>query len=388
MAPGNVSRPGLIVVRMLIGFCLYRWFPYGGLQRNLVKIALECQKRGHSIRVYTLKWEGDVPEGFELVLVPALDMFRIYRNHRFARWIQSDIARRPVDCLVGFNKMPGLDFYYCADPCFEDRSRTQKGLLFRVTPRYFHHAAFERAVFHPQAKVEILIPSPRQKGLFQRHYHTPEERFHLLPPGISRDRLAPPDYEQIRPEIRKEFGLGPDDLMVLQIGSGFRTKGLDRTLAALAALPQALANRTRLVVIGQDHAAPFLRQARDLGIDDRVSILSGRDDIPRFLFAADLLIHPAYSENTGNVLLEAVIAGLPVLVTDVCGFAHYIEEAETGKVLASPFSQSALNQTLADMLGDATSRARWSANGRVFGASADIYGLQERAADIITGSRP
>jgi hypothetical protein len=43
-----------------------------------------------------------------------------------------------------------------------------------------------------------------------------------------------------------------------------------------------------------------------------------------FLLGADLLIHPAYNENTGTVLLEAVVAGLPVLTTAVCGYAHYI----------------------------------------------------------------
>ena len=45
---------------------------------------------------------------------------------------------------------------------------------------------------------------------------------------------------------------------------------------------------------------------------------------------ADLLIHPAYNENTGTVLLEALVAGLPVLVSAVCGYAHYIAEADAG----------------------------------------------------------
>ncbi|MBN1142243.1 MAG: glycosyltransferase family 4 protein [Deltaproteobacteria bacterium] len=373
---------------MLIGFCLYKWFPYGGLQRDMLKIALECQKRGHRIRVYTLKWEGPVPDGFELVLVPAPDFSRIYRNHVFARWVQNEVAQRPVDRLVGFNKMPGLDVYYGADPCFEERMRAGRSFLRRLTLRYHHHAAFERAVFDPHAKTEILLLSDRQKPHFQRHYGTPEGRFHLLPPGISADRRAPADYDRVREEERKGFGLDAGELMVLQIGSGFRTKGVDRTLAAFASLPPALASRSRLVVIGQDRARPFLRQARNLKIDDRVSILAGRSDIPRFLLAADLLIHPAYAENTGTVLLEAVVAGLPVLVTDVCGFASYVREAGAGRVLESPFKQSSLNGALADILGDTETRRRWSANGRLFGETADLYSLAERAADIITGARP
>jgi UDP-glucose:(heptosyl)LPS alpha-1,3-glucosyltransferase len=245
--------------------------------------------------------------------------------------------------------------------------------------------AFERAVFDPRAEVEILIPSRTQKTLYQRFYNTPEERFHVLPPGIGRDRRAPADKEVFRRDIRVELGFEQDDLLLLQIGSGFRVKGLDRTLNAFAALPRDLADRCRLVVIGQDEPAPFLDLAKGLGIADRVSILPGRDDVPRFLFAADILIHPAYSENTGTVLLEAVVAGLPVLVTDVCGYAHYIREANAGLVLESPFDQSRLNENLANILDDPASRARWSTNGLAFAETADIYSLPERAADVIIG---
>lgn len=46
-----------------------------------------------------------------------------------------------------------------------------------------------------------------------------------------------------------------------------------------------------------------------------------------------MFLHPAYSENTGTVLLEAMVAGLPVIATDVCGYAHYIVDEHMGKVL-------------------------------------------------------
>ncbi len=57
---------------------------------------------------------------------------------------------------------------------------------------------------------------------------------------------------EIRAAFRAEFGLAEDDLLLVQIGSGFKTKGLDRSLAALAALPDALRLRTRLIAIGAD----------------------------------------------------------------------------------------------------------------------------------------
>src|SRR5690606_5477605 len=141
---------------------------------------------------------------------------------------------------------------------------------------------------------------------------------------------APANAAEIRADCRREFGLADDERLIVQIGSGFRTKGLDRSLTALAALPDDLRARTRFIVIGQDDPRPFRIQAKAARIEDRVTILPGRDDIPRFLLGADLLIHPAYAENTGTVLLEAVVAGLPVLTTTVCGYGKYIDEAGAG----------------------------------------------------------
>ncbi|WP_349570666.1 glycosyltransferase family 4 protein [Azotobacter salinestris] len=368
---------------MQLAFILYKYFPFGGLQRDFMRIALECQRRGHSIRVYSMIWEGEIPPGFEVLIAPIRALFNHRRNEKFTAWVQADLARRPVDRVVGFNKMPGLDVYYAADPCYEDKAQTLRNPLYRLWGRYRHFADYERAVFAPQSGTRILMISEVQQPLFVKHYGTPAERFHLLPPGIATDRRAPADAGEIRADFRREFGLGDDDLLLVQIGSGFKTKGLDRSLKALAALPAALKRRTRLIVIGQDDPRPFQLQVRTLGLAGRVEILKGRSDIPRFLLGADLLIHPAYNENTGTVLLEALVAGLPVLVTDVCGYAHYIAEAGCGQVLPSPFDQERLNRVLAEMLEDEGQRALHRRNGLAYAATADLYSMPQRAADLI-----
>ena len=41
-----------------LAFCLFKYFPHGGLQRDMLRIALACQLRGYSIDVYTTSWEG------------------------------------------------------------------------------------------------------------------------------------------------------------------------------------------------------------------------------------------------------------------------------------------------------------------------------------------
>ncbi len=373
---------------MQLAFCLYKYFPFGGLQRDFLRIALVCQARGHAIRVYTPEWDGDIPAGFEVVVVPVKAFSNVRRNIRFTDWMHRDLEQRPADRVIGFNKMPGLDVYFAADACYEEKACTLRNPFYRLSGRYRHFAAYERAVFAPESKTEILMISQVQQPFFEKHYGTPKARFHLLPPGISPDRRAPANAPEIRAEFRREFGLGDNDLLLLQVGSGFKTKGLDRSLLAVASLPEPLKSRTRLIVIGQDDPSPFQRQATSLGLSERVSILPGRSDIPRFLLGADLLIHPAYNENTGTVLLEALVAGLPVLTTAVCGYAHYIEEADGGRVIAEPFAQDALNATLQEMLADNAARRRWQANALRFADTADIYSNAERAADLILRERP
>ena len=201
-----------------------------------------------------------------------------------------------------------------------------------------------------------MLITEQQKAQFQNFYSTPDDRLHILPPGISMDRRKSADADLVRCEFRKEFEIADDELLLLQIGSGFITKGLDRALQALAALPEAIRGRVRFFVIGQDNPRQFLKLAEDLGVVDQLSIFSGRDDVPRFLQGADLMLHPAYMESGGIVLLEALVAGLPVVATDVCGFAPYVDRAGGGLLISSPFSQVELNEAVARMMMDVSFR--------------------------------
>jgi hypothetical protein len=80
---------------MQIAFCLYKYFPYGGLQRDFLRIALACQARGHVIRVYTLEWRGDIPDGFEVLRVPVRALTNPRRYAKFSSWVGVDLAKNP-----------------------------------------------------------------------------------------------------------------------------------------------------------------------------------------------------------------------------------------------------------------------------------------------------
>lgn len=367
---------------MKLAFCLFYFFPYGGQQRDFLKIADICRSRGHSIHVFVMDVQGEFPPEYEVVHLRP----RGFSNHRrcldFARQVGKELKTRRFDAVIGFSKMPGLDIYYAADTCYREKVLATRPFLYRLGDRFRTYAAMERAVFAPGMNTEILLIAEQEKEKFVRHYGTEAARFHVLPPGISRDRVAPANAAEIRSELRAELSVAESDLLLLLVGSAFKTKGLDRAMQALKALPSGLKERARLFILGQDKQAPFERLARRLGIERQVCFLGGRSDVPRFLLGADLLVHPAYLENTGTVLVEALAAGLPVLASSVCGYAGHVERSGGGLLIPEPFSQKAMNALLAHMLAS-PERAAWRRNALAYAASADIFSLHEKAVDVI-----
>lgn len=365
-----------------LAFCLFRYFPYGGLQSDFLRIALECQKRGFDIVVYTRSWEGDVPAGFDIRVVPVKALTNHGKARKYVQWLEAELKKNPVSGTVGFNRMPGLDVYFAADNCYAEKAVTQRGTLYRAGSRYRTYAALEKAVFAPESKTEILLISERQKSGYIGFYTIPENRLHLLPPGMDKTRHRPENADEMRNKVRHELGISADERVLIQIGSGFITKGVDRSIRALASLPSTLLKNTRLLIVGKDRSARFITLAKKLGIAEHVEFLGGRDDVPDLLLAADLMIHPAVNEAAGIVLLEALAAGLPVLCSAACGHAPHIERSSGGKVLEEPFRQSRLDNILEAMLTNGDLK-EMGANGLSYADSTDLYSQHEQAADII-----
>ena len=369
-------------ITLRLAFCLFKYFPFGGLQRDFIRIARECRNRGHDIHVYTTQWEGEPEIGFHVHLIKTKSWQNHIRMLAFAKKVKSELETTFYDLVIGFNKMPYLDIYYAADVCYQARIREQRHALYRLLPRYRQYVGFEEAVFAAGNHTEIMLISPLQQDAYAKYYRTEPERFHLLPPGIDKSRVAPANAADIRASLRTAYQLGEEDKLLLMVGSGFKTKGVDRAIKGLAALPPELKAKCQLFVIGQDDPARFLALAKKRGVKERVQFLGGRPDVPDFLLAADVLLHPSYHENTGTALLEAMVAGLPVLTVAACGYAHYVEEAHAGMVVPAPFKQQEFNQTLQKMLLS-PDIATWRQNSLIFAQQADIYSLPVRAADLI-----
>lgn len=370
---------------MRLLFPIFRYFPHGGLQSDMLRIAEAALRRGHEVTIATMAWqcEDAPPDGIVLNLFPARGLSNHARAKHFAAEIGAFAAAGRFDRVVGFNRLPGLDLYFAADNCFAKSAaaRHPKWVL-ALLPRYRTFLALERAVFAPESKTRILCLTERQKREFVEVYGTQEARFTLLPPGISPAHRRPENAEEVRAAKRAELGVAPEETLLLEVGSGFRTKGVDRTLEAFAALPEELLRKTKLFIAGRESSRKFESLARRLNLAGRVTFGGGRDDVRELMLAADLLVHPARNEAAGNVLVEAIAAGTPVCCTENCGFSGYVAESG-GMVLPGPFDQAAFAAKLAELLSIPGRLDVMRQQCAEYGRNADFYRRPEAAVDAI-----
>jgi UDP-glucose:(heptosyl)LPS alpha-1,3-glucosyltransferase len=365
---------------MRIAFGIVSLFPGGGLQRDCLEIAKLVRSRGHDVTIYAERVSGDVQTDGVAVVTLANDSKTNHgRQYEFAVDFQRE-ANAQCDLTVGFNKLLGLDVLYCADASMYDRLRKQRYL--NLLPRYRTFAKMEKDCFSPDLKTKTILLSQNQLLEYWHAWRTEPQRMYLLPPTLSAARRKPElRTDGTRQKVRAAFGLSDGAWTWLTVGMQPNTKGTDRVIRALAEFPDA-----RLLIAGvgaDDKAARTVGAlARNLGVAERIVWLGHREDMPQVMAAADLLLHPSRYDTTGTVILEGLVNGLPVVATEVCGYASHITAAGAGAVVAEPFDQGALNAAIKSAQDPAT-RAAWSRAGMMYGQRSGLSEGRQCAAQII-----
>ena len=101
-----------------LALLLYRYFPYGGLQKDFLGITKELLAREHEVKVYTRSWEGDIPKNLDVVQLGEKGFSNYSKNKTYVVKALKSVKDFLPDIVFGFNKMPGLDLYFAADTCF------------------------------------------------------------------------------------------------------------------------------------------------------------------------------------------------------------------------------------------------------------------------------
>jgi glycosyltransferase involved in cell wall biosynthesis len=189
----------------------------------------------------------------------------------------------------------------------------------------------------------------------------PAERAGVIYNGIDTTAFARSGAD--RNAVRREIGVGPDDLVLLLVA---RLDYLKDHATAVRTLERIARQRpeARLVLVGTgpEHAKiqELVERQR---LADRVRFLGLRQDIPRLVRAADLFLLTSISEGIPLTLIEAMAAGLPVVATRVGGVGEVVAEGVTG-LLAPAGDDTQLAQHILRLAGDAPLRQEMGRQGR------------------------
>jgi UDP-glucose:(heptosyl)LPS alpha-1,3-glucosyltransferase len=170
---------------------------------------------------------------------------------------------------------------------------------------------------------------------FRREYATLPGQWQALAPGVDVARFAKPDRSVCRAEIRSRYGINESDMLLLFVGMNFEVKGLDTIIAAVAlaraARPEA---NIRLLAVGRGDEGKYRKLAESLGAGSAVTFAGTQvDGLERYYRAADGFILLSQFDTFGMVVLEAMAAGLPVIVSPNVGAKDLIREGGNGFIL-------------------------------------------------------
>ena len=371
---------------MKIACCLFKYAPYGGLTRDFLKFAKIANHLGHEVYAYVNQWDG--PE-FPEIKVREIRS-RGITNHRralsYCQEVKKILVKDGIDVSVGFNKIPGVNFYYVADCCYVEKVNREKRsigkLLYVNTSRYRIFSQLERELFEGSTKIMFIDRSQIEE--YEKHYHLHKDRYFIIPPDIKTIETGFNELDDCN-KLREELGIKSDSFVIVQVGSDFERKGLKRSLKGVASLPDEVREKIVFFVIGSGNIKKYKKIAEGLGIRDVVKFTGGIDNSYPYIKCSNLLLHPAHTENTGTVIMEALVAGVPSIVTEACGFSHYVEEAGAGFVLRGDFNQVELNNRILEIMSSRILSKRFSSNAKKYIDKVESKSLAEEMIKCMFG---
>ena len=321
-----------------------------------------AQREGLDVHVFANKWRrGNSPITFHKV--PIMRFPRWIQPVSFAYFAQKAIQAGSYDIVHSHDRIFKMDF-------FTFHGIPHKAWI-KETKRN-HLSLFDRAMAWVEQKgvnslnEPVILPvSNLVKEELLKCYDVPESRVMVIHPGVSMDRFSSLNREVCRQEIRKIHGLSSNDVVVLFVSMNFELKRLDLVIKGVAGVAEKEDRNLsmKLLVVGKGDTKKFMGLARNLGISDRVIFTGVTAEVEKYYLACDIFAMPSKFDTFGLAVLEAMAAGLPVIITSRVGARDLVQSGVNGFVLSEKPSVSEMTAAL-DGLINREKRLQMGENGR------------------------
>ena len=287
-------------------------------------------------------------EGESLICNPPY-LGSLWRDWSFARCVCDTLQKHPFDLVQSHERIACCDVYRAGDGVHREWLKQRRRVLgplgklgVAVNPYHRYTLAAEQKLFQSPRLKAVICNSRMVKEEIRRHFGLAEEKIHVIYSGVDLEAFRPELRAQHRHNVRNQYNIPEDAVLFLFVGSGFERKGLHTLLKAMAQLPPS----SHLMVVGKDkHLERYRRQAKNLGLANRVHFALGQTDPKPFYGAADAFVLPTLYDPFPNTALEAFACGLPVITSTKSGAAELVREGENGFV-CDALDQSGLASAL------------------------------------------
>lgn len=208
------------------------------------------------------------------------------------------------------------------------------------------------------------------------------ERLVLWKRGVDADTFHP--GRSGRDEVRRALGWAPEDIVIAHVSRIAPEKNVDYLADALA-IVAARRPEVRVLMVGDGPSRGVLE--RRLGDSARFVGYKKGQELADHYAAADIFAFASLTETFGNVVLEAMASGLPVVAVRAGGVAETVLPGETGSLVDPSDPPDALAQELIRLVEQPGERRRMAEAARRYGESqswsAIMGGLRERYLAVL-----
>jgi UDP-glucose:(heptosyl)LPS alpha-1,3-glucosyltransferase len=305
---------------------------HGGVETATAGLIGELLRQGHQVDLVSTRGQADIP-GARVHRLPVPRQPSLMRLIWFAVAAPAAARRSGADIVQSHERTLGQDVYRAGEGTHRGYLEAMGRPWARVSPYHQSVCALEKRVFSPRNSRHIVAISRLGKGEIEGRYRVRPERVTVVYNGVDLERFHPAKRESHGQRLRGELGMSREEWVVLFVGSGFERKGLGPLIEGIARLSD---RRSRLVVAGKGEEERYRALAARLGLDYRVLWLGPRENVEGLYAIADAVALPARYEPFGNVHLEALASGLPVLTSRRAGGSELISPGENGWIVEEP----------------------------------------------------
>lgn len=302
----------------------------GGTERNVTALCRHMDKSRYVPEVWTLLSGGENEQAVRDagVDIRCLDR-RNSRSPKFALHAAREIARSDADLFHVF--LPAVMFYVGLSK-----------ILFRASQPVVYSEATSLVVQPWLQPMRAWLVRTQCVGYaansdasraFLATYGIPPERIQLIPNGHEVDHFRQPLDRQA---VRSAAGWGKDERVAIFVGRLVDTKRVCDLLEATARLRVAGARNLRVAIVGDGPERQALEsQTLQAGLGDVVQFMGMRRDVADLLRSADLFVFPSEMEGLSNAVIEAALAGLPIVGCEIGGVRDVVESGRESLLVST-----------------------------------------------------